>query len=184
MRFRLLFAALSLTALSAFGAKSPFFKEMEISREDEGEIGKAIYTVRLLPAESQTVDKLIFECQYRQTFPWENSRGEKMIKKHEPGTFKYQRKNERLTNDLDCHVNFRLPMSLELVKKMHGDRVFRDGVPVTVSRMTITGIKDGKEVFNYVVEPPEGFYRFSAKTGKPVRSKKNKKAGPKGFAVD
>jgi hypothetical protein len=146
-------------------------REAEMSIEPEPEIGKAIYTFRFLPAKTQVVDKLVFECVYRQVFIVENSRGEKFEKIHEPEVFKYERKQEKFVDELDLYLNFRVPTSRERIVQTFGKNIFNEQAEIVIDRIRVTATVGGKkawqmdfrEGFLYRHDPASGEWKAEAK---------------------
>ncbi len=156
------FILLLITISSAINAQ--YIKLIEITTEPEP-TGKTIYTFRFTPGTTEIYDLLTFELTYHQEFPFEDSSGKKYTKIHEPESFTYKRKNEKFVNELDNYINFRIPMSLELLKKMYGDRTFREEFPVTISAIKIRADKVGKKVWEYKF-PPTGKFIWNEKSKK------------------
>jgi hypothetical protein len=139
-------------------------REAEMTVEPEPEIGKAIYTFRFLPAKTQVVEKLVFECVYRQKFMVENSRGEKFEKIHEPEVFKYERKQEKFVDELDLYLNFRIPISRERIVQAFGKNIFNEQAEIVVDRVRVTATVAGKKAWQ--MEFREGFlYRHDPASG-------------------
>lgn len=127
-------------------------KSLEVTKEVE-DTGKIIYTFRFTPGKTQTVEDLVFDCQYHQEFPVLQSDGKKQTKIHEPETFTYKRKNEKFVDDLDNYINFRVPLALQLLKPIYGDRTFNEDYPVSISEFRITARNAGKKIWSFKVKP-------------------------------
>lgn len=150
----------ALCAGAAWGVDD--LREAEMTIEPEPEIGKAIYTFRFLPAKTQVVEKLTFECVYRQVFTVENSRGEKYEKIHEPERFKIERKAEKFVDSLDLYINFRIPTSRERLVQAFGKDIFNEQAEIVVDRVRVTATIAGKKVWQ--MEFREGMiYRHDPK---------------------
>jgi len=147
---RLLLGSFVLLFFCRMG-QADWLKEVELSHDPEKD-GQADYTVRILPAQTHLCDQIILECVYRQKFPWENARGKKYIKIHEPVSFTYRRHHVRLVADLDAYISFRVPISPERLSSAYGPTVFRKGVPITVSRIKISGLLKGKPLWSHDLE--------------------------------
>lgn len=122
---------------------------------EPGPGGQDEYTIKITPDRTQKYDELQFACVYHQEFPWENVRGQKYIKIHEPVSFLFRRADIELVNELDAYVSFRVPMDREALKEKHGENVFNPDYPITVSRITISGIVNSKPLWTIDL-PPKG----------------------------
>jgi len=145
---RILLLPFCLLPLLALGKP---IHEVEISAEPE-ENGRKLYTIKFLPGETRDYDELEFSCAYRQEFLWEDLRGRKTTKIHEPVVFVYRHHDARLVDDLHAYFNFRVPISMERLKKKYGDDVFNTEASVTVARIQISGIKEKKTLWSYEFE--------------------------------
>ena len=130
------------------GARAGWISEIEISSEPT-EDGQVDYSVRILPGKTHQCDKIVFECVYHQKFPWENARGKKYIKVHEPVSFAYRRRDVGLVDSLDTHISFRVPLSRKRLVAAYGDKVFQKEYPITISRMKITATSAGETRWSY-----------------------------------
>lgn len=130
-----------------------WFREIEVTSEAEAE-GKQDITVRLRPDTTHHCDVIEFECVYRQEFPWEDARGKKYTKVHEPVSFIYRRADVKLVNDLDCYISFRVPVDRKDLEARYGNTVFNKQCPITISRVKITGKVNGQTLWTYVVPLP------------------------------
>ncbi len=137
------------------------FKLVEITRELEPS-GKVILTFKFTPAKTQTIEQLTFECTFHQEFPFEDSDGRKYTKIHEPEKFTYKRKDEKFVEELDNYINFRVPLTLELLKPMYGEKTFNDKYPVSISKVKVTAKDAGKKLWEYSFSPPEGKYLWNS----------------------
>jgi hypothetical protein len=126
-------------------------KELDVTREDE-ETGKSIFTIHILPGKTQKLDKIEYEIDYHQDFPFEDSRGRKYHKIHEPAVFKYSLKQEKMVEDLDHYVNFRVPVGREQLELIYGTLAFHPQHPITIPRITIKAYNDDKIVWQHTVE--------------------------------
>lgn len=131
--------ACALFTLDAVAQGNTWLQEIEITSEPERK-GKKDFTVRILPGKTHDCDKIIFECIYHQEFPWEDARGRKYTKIHEPVTFKYRRRDIKLVDDLDTYVSFRVPISMKRLATAHGRKVFNKNYPVSVARLKIKAV--------------------------------------------
>jgi hypothetical protein len=114
--------------------------EVEIT-SDPPEGGQQIFTVRLRPGKTQTMDKVLFECTLHQEFT-AAAPGSTNIEKRviESSVFSYRRRDVKLTEDLDCFISFRVPVSLARIKEIFGDTAYETKAPITVSKMHISGL--------------------------------------------
>ncbi|MFN2164666.1 MAG: hypothetical protein ACK2U9_00210, partial [Anaerolineae bacterium] len=88
-------AALLLAGLAPAHGDA-WLREIEVTAHPKRDDGQEDYSVRLLPARNHHVDSLHFECVYHQEFPWENLRGKRYTKIHEPVAFPYDRYDVKL----------------------------------------------------------------------------------------
>ncbi|MCK5528937.1 MAG: hypothetical protein KAI74_04585 [Kiritimatiellae bacterium] len=147
-------------AVSAFAQVSKI-SEVEIKSDPEKD-GQRDFTVRILPAVTHKCEEIIFECVYRQQFPWENLQGKKYVKTHEPVAFSYYRHDVRLVADLDKYISFRVPMSMKLLEKAYGDKTFNKDYPVTIGRLKITAKRGKVVLWSYDLEAG-GVFKVGAK---------------------
>jgi hypothetical protein len=116
------------------------------------------------PVRSAEYNQLIFECIYRQEIPWTDERGRAVKKIIEPVTFTFRRADVKLVAELDFFCNFRAPYGYEKLTQDFGPNTFaKDGAPITIDRVRISGEIGGKRVWQHefkasgthtVVEPP------------------------------
>lgn len=151
---------LALLALPLAACGEDYLVEIEIAPEEEA-YGQKDYTVRLLPGKTHRCKVITFGCVLQQKFPWEDTRGRKYIKVHEPMTYVYRERDVKLVHDLDRYISFRAPIGLDRLKRMYGEKTFNPDHPVVVSRikMTATG-EDGAELWSYELEP-KGTYSMA-----------------------
>ena len=150
--------ALCFAGATAFAApfdfdapKAPYkILELNITREDEG-TGKSIFTVHMLPGQTEKFDKIVYIVIYHQDFPFEDSRGNKYHKIHEPAKFKYTRNDIKLVEDLDNYVNFRVPVSRERLKTIYGKFAFHPKYPITEPRMIIRAYRRGQLAWEHEI---------------------------------
>ncbi len=139
-------------------------KELIISKEQE-DSGKALFTFRFTPGKSQVIKQMVFEFQYHQEFPFEDSTGKKYTKIHEPAVFRYTLPDVKFVDELDKEINFRVPMRIDLLKVIYGEKLFKDEHPVTISCITISAFDDKKKsIFEYKLN--EGEYKWDEKSQK------------------
>jgi hypothetical protein len=122
--------------------------QIEIKSDPEKN-GQRDFTVRILPNKTHKCDKVVFESVYQQQFPWENLQGEKYIKIYEPVAFTYNSSNVRLVADLDKYISFRVPVSLDLLKKAYGVKTFNAEYPVIIGHIKIKGIRGEEVLWHY-----------------------------------
>lgn len=127
-----------------------WFREIEVTAETEVE-GKQDITVRLRPETTHHCDVIEFECVYHQEFPWEDARGKKYTKVHEPVSFLYRRTDVKLVNDLDLYISFRVPVDRKDLEARYGSTTFNKNAPITISRVRITGKVGRQALWSYVV---------------------------------
>ncbi len=139
---RLLLATICMLLICP-ATRAGWLGEVKISHEPEKK-GQIDYTVRITPAKTHSCDQIIFECVYHQEFPWVNLRGKKYLKIHEPVSFTYRRQKVKLVADLDTCISFRVPISKERLSTIYGQKVFRKGFPITISRIKLSGLTEGK----------------------------------------
>jgi hypothetical protein len=125
-------------------------REIEI-KADPDEDGKRIYSFRFTPDKTQTYDRIEFECVYRQEFPWEDMRGRKYNKVHEPVTFIFRRDDIRFVNDLDAFINFRVPVSRKRLVAKYGEKTFNKESPIKLDRFRVTATANKKILWNLVL---------------------------------
>lgn len=142
-------------------AQAEWLREVEISSEAAKD-GKRLFTVRILPGQTRNYAALEFECVLHQSFPWEDARGRRIKKTHEPVSFIYRHADARLVDDLDAYFNFRVPVSLERLKRKYGDTVFNPDYPVSVSRIKISGLEQKKKVLWTREFPAKGVHTIGA----------------------
>ena len=150
MRRALFLIALMTACCAVRGFAQDWFREIEVTSE-ETVANKMDYTVRFTPARNHLCDRIVFECVYHQEFPWENARGRKYIKIHEPVNFVYRRPAVKMVNDLDQHVSFRAPYGLATVVAKYGPKLFNKDFPVTVDRILMTAFCGQQKLWSYAV---------------------------------
>ena len=151
MQLRFKIAAVALLLLSHGAMAEDWFQLIQVTSEETA-ANKMDYTVRFTPARNHHCDKIVFECVYHQKFPWENVRGKKYIKVHEPVNFEYIRRDVKMVHDLDEYISFRTPYGLETLSKVYGPKFFNKDFPVTVDRIIMTGFSGGAEIWTYAVK--------------------------------
>jgi hypothetical protein len=149
-------------------------KELDVTREDE-ETGKSIFTVHILPGKTKKFAKIEYEITYHQDFPFEDSRGRKYHKVHEPVVFKYSVKQENMVEDLDHYVNFRVPFGREQLELIYGKFAFHPQHPITVPRVIIRAYDGDKIAWQHAVEVNRSYIWDDKKQDlalKPIQPKK------------
>jgi hypothetical protein len=154
-------AALVFLAVAPLMAGAEWLSEVEITH-DPVKKGEQEFTVRIMPNKTHQCDKIVFECIYHQEFPWENARGKAYTKIHEPVPFTYRARSVRLVADLDSYTNFRVPISLELLSKAYGEKVFNKDYPVTIDRLRITGSSASGILWKHELKAP-GLHKVGEK---------------------
>lgn len=142
-------------------ARAEWLQEVAISSEPP-EDGRVLFTVRILPRQTLKYTALEFECVLHQAFPWEDARGRRYTKIHEPVTFVYRHADARLVDDLDAYFNFRVPVSIERLKRKYGDTTFNTEAGVSVSRIKISGLEGKKEIVWMHEFPAKGVHKIKA----------------------
>lgn len=130
-------AAAAVVALLHVADSLAGFREVEIKTEPESQ-GAQVYNCRLLPDRTEQCSLIMFECVYRQEYPWESSDGKTATKVTEPATFAYREKDVKLVDDLNRHISFKVPVAMERLVAIHGRHVFNTNFPVVVDRVRIT----------------------------------------------
>lgn len=153
-----------LAAFAGLQMAAQEIKVLDITTEPE-DTGKVIYTVMITPGRTDTIELLTFECTYHQKFPFEDSTGKKVNKIHEPVSFTYKTRNIKLVNELDSYINFRVPLTLELLKPIFGEKTFDEKSPITVSTIKITA-KNGKDILWEYTVPASGRFMYDEETKK------------------
>jgi hypothetical protein len=136
-------------------------REWEI-KSDPPAAGRQIITVRLTPSETAAYDVLLFECALRQEYTRRDSSGAERRRVVEPAVFTYRERDVKMVRDLDCHVSFRVPVGVAEARAAFGNTLFVDDAPVTISRIRIVALRDGKRVWS-VASPAAGLHRPAAR---------------------
>jgi len=139
----------------------PYLRIAEVTT-DPPEKAQQVVSLRLTPGVTRSYDKLRFECVYRQEYDWTGSDGRKQQRINEPVNFVYERDNIKLTDDLDTHVSFKIPIGIELLRSRFGSTTFRPDVPVTVARILITAFVEGEAVWTYEIPSTRGIQNLTA----------------------
>lgn len=150
---------LIITVLMSIRVQAGMIKQIEINSEPEKK-GMRDFTVRIRPEETHKCDVIIVKCFYLQQFPWENLQGEKYIKKYEPVAFTYRAETTGLTAGLDKYISFRIPMSLKILQKTYGDKLFNADYPVSISRFKISGLRNDNVIWNYELKGAGGVFNL------------------------
>lgn len=129
--------AITLGFVSCHIALAEPVREIEITSTPP-ENGQQTFTVRFTPDETAEYDKVSFDCILQQVFTNQATHQAKGLKIHEPGVFTYRRKDVKMVTDLDAHISFRVPVSLDRLQEIYGQTAFNTNHPVTVARMVIT----------------------------------------------
>ena len=144
----IIFAVMWLLSAAAYAGP---ISEIEINSEPEKD-GQRDFSVRFMPGKTHQCDDIVFECVYRQQFPWENLQGKKYTKIYEPVSFTYYSHNVRMVADLDKYISFRVPMSIERLKKAYGEKTFNEKYPVTVGHIKIKALRGKEVIWSYDLE--------------------------------
>lgn len=134
-------------------------REVEVTT-DPPDKGQQMITIRMTPGETATYDVVAFSCVYRQVFASETSDQTGKTVVHEPEKFVYRRKDFKMVDDLDCHVSFRVPVSLDRLKAIYGDTTFRTNAPVTIPRLTVSASVNKQVQWSFEV-PTSGTHKPS-----------------------
>lgn len=137
--------------LSTASVSADWFQEIEATSAQTVE-DKMDFTVRFMPAKTHLCDTVLIECVFHQEFPWQDVRGRKYTKIHEPVSFEYLRRDAKMVHDLDHYISFRSPWGLETLQEKYGKKVFNKDYPVTVSRLRITARSKGQEIWSYTID--------------------------------
>ncbi len=129
-------------------AEDSKIEELQVTREDEDN-GKSIFTVFIRPGETASLDRIEYLVPYHQSFPFEDSRGNSYDKTHGPAVFKYTRQKVKLVEDLDDHVNFRVPVSLDRLKVIYGNLTFHPDYPILIPKIKIVAYSRGKVIWEH-----------------------------------
>ena len=142
-------------AIAAFGFLTAAFTtlagpltEVEIT-PDPVRDGQQTFDVRLTPGETRTYDKLTFDCVLHQEFPKTTTDQRSGTQIHEPAVFTYRRRDVKMVEELDVHISFQIPISLERLTEIYGATTFNTNYPVTVSRMTISAAQKNDTVWSF-----------------------------------
>ncbi len=128
------------------------------------ERGHQTVSVRLSPGVTRSYDRLRIECVYRQQFEWTDSAGKVRTRVHEPVRFAHERETVRLTQDLDLHVSFRMPIDVHLLRERYGTSTFRPDVAVQVPRVRLLALEGGKTLWAYDVPTSGGAHELDVPT--------------------
>lgn len=131
--------ALLFPFLCITGALADPVREIEITSTPPRD-GQLIMDVRLTPGQTAQYEKLTFECVLRQEFPSEATHRKRELNIHEPAAFTYRRKDVKMVEDLDTHINFKVPISFDRLVEIYGQTTFNTNFPVTVSRVVISAM--------------------------------------------
>lgn len=125
--------------------------EVEIT-PDPVRNGSQVLTVRMTPGETCTYDSLVFDCVYHQEFVPRTSDNGKTLKVHEPEVFTVRRRDVKMVEELDVNISFKVPVDPARLKEMYGPNAFNPDVPVTISRIRISAMKNGAVAWWYEFE--------------------------------
>ena len=114
--------------------------------------GIQVFDVCLTPGETQTYDKLTFDCVLHQEFPQSTTEKRNGIQVHEPAVFTYRRNEVKMVEDLDVHVSFRVPVSIERLREIYGATTFNVNFPVSVPRMKISALVNNIVIWSFEVK--------------------------------
>lgn len=107
------------------------------------------------PVRSADYDQLEFECIYQQEIPWTDERGHTLTKIIEPIVFTFRRANVKLVAELDFFCNFRAPCGYAKLTQDFGLNTFaKEGGPITINRVRISGEIQGKRVWQHEFKVP------------------------------
>lgn len=120
--------------------------------------GRQVFTVRMTPSETAAYDLLLFECTLRQEYVRTDSSGAARRRVTEPAVFAYRERDVRMVRDLDRHASFRVPVGVAEARAAFGETLFVDDAPVTISKMKITALREGRPVWT-VEGPAAGVHR-------------------------
>ena len=123
--------------------------------------GQQIVNVCLKPAKTVAYDQVVFECVYRQQFPWTDLQGRRSIKTLEPVAFTYRRAPAGMVADLDCNISFRVPVSYLRLAEAFGTSTFTTNAPIVINRLRIRAEKGGHALWQQELSVP-GEYAIPA----------------------
>jgi hypothetical protein len=125
--------------------------EYEIT-SDPVQDGMLTFDVRFTPGETHDYDKLTFDCVLHQEFPKTTTDRQSGVQVNEPAVFTYRRRDIRMVEELDVHIAFKVPVSVERLKEIFGLTAFNAKYPVTVPRIAVTAEIGGKKAWSMVCE--------------------------------
>ena len=138
--------------------------EVEIT-PDPVQNGSQIFTLRMTPGETRTIDTLVFECVYHQEFVPRTSDQSSSKIAHEPEVFTVRRKDVKMIEELDVNISFRVPISLARLTEMYGTTAFNPAIPVTVSRIRVSAVVKGDVIWRYEFDA-KGLHKPVEKEGR------------------
>ena len=123
--------------------------------------GCQIFTIRFIPAETRTYEKLIFDCTYRQEYPNLSSHQPGASKVVEPAAFSYRIRDVKMVDSLDCNISFRIPIDVQKLQEIYGEHLFNTNYPAVVSKIKVTAYEKETALWSYQLKP-EGLQEFPA----------------------
>lgn len=147
----------AIAGFCAVGALAAPIRVVQVTQEPPAG-GQQIISLRMTPSENMECSKVVFDCYYHQEFPWETKEPTKQTNEtrvHEPVVFTYRRKDVKLVEDLDCCIDFRVPIAMDKLVEIHGTTTFATNYPVAVKRLRVTGYVKDQQAWAFEV-PAEG----------------------------
>lgn len=121
--------------------------------------GSQIFTIRFIPAETRTYEKLNFDCTYRQEYPNLSSHQPTGNKVVEPAAFSYRIRDVKMVDSLDCNISFRVPVDVQKLQEIYGEHLFNTNYPAVVSKIKVTAYEKETVLWSYDLKP-EGLQEF------------------------
>lgn len=115
--------------------------------------GSQIFTIRFIPADTRTYEKLVFECTYRQEYPNLSSHQPAGNKVVEPAVFAYRTRDVKMVDSLDCNISFRVPIDVQKLQEIYGEHLFNTNYPAVVSKIKVTAFEKETALWTYELKP-------------------------------
>ena len=160
---RILLVFCALTALNGLADEWLRTVQILIEKPDDGQ---QILNLRFTPNKSAEYDQLLFECVYRQQFPWQDEHGKTVTKVLEPVVFTYHRPSVKMVADLDLNLSFRVPVSYARLAEAFGADTFRTNAPIVIDRLRIFAERGEARLWELELKVP-GKYEIPTRAPKP-----------------
>lgn len=143
--------------------------EIEVT-PDPVKNGQQIFTVKFVPSQTYTYDKLVFDCTYRQEFPNPSSHQPTGTKVIEPAVFTYRTRDVKMVDSLDCNISFRVPIEVNKLLEIYGPHSFNTNYPAVVSKIKVTASDREVALWSYELKPG-GLHEYpeATSTNKPPK---------------